>query len=88
MALVSELHETYPSDCPYVRAVRAEYAGWNWTMSHGYIRYNKGARGAVLEHRAVAELVHGIDDAGLASWDIYPKSAGEFPKPFRSYPKL
>ena len=65
MALVSELHTTYPSDCPYVLAVREKYADWNWTLSHGYIRYGKGARSVVLEHRAVAELVHGSAVADL-----------------------
>ena len=64
MALVSELHTTYPSDCPYVLAVREKYADWNWTLSHGYIRYNK-CNEAVLEHRVVVELATGISVDGL-----------------------
>lgn len=61
---VSDLCLIYPLDCQYVAEIRSRYAGWSWNLSHGYIRYARGNR-VILEHRAVAELVHGLDAAGL-----------------------
>lgn len=49
------------TDCPHLAAVRAEYAGWAWCYSQGYVLYCRGDQ-RLLEHRLVAEQVYGIPD--------------------------
>lgn len=57
---VSHLNDLYPTTCPHLLAVRAEYATWNWYTEKGYIRYSRGSRERTdYEHQMVAERAYG-----------------------------
>lgn len=56
---VSQLNDLYPTDCPHLRAIRTEYAAWNWYTEHGYIRYSRGNERTNYEHQMVAERAYG-----------------------------
>lgn len=59
MTRVVDLNTRFPATCPYLLAVRADYA--NWTVSFhsgGYIQYSHG-RQMPYEHRLVAERALG-----------------------------
>jgi hypothetical protein len=56
---VSQLNDLYPTDCPHLRAVRAEYATWNWYTEDGYIRYSQGRERTDYEHQMVAASAYG-----------------------------
>jgi hypothetical protein len=57
---VSQLNNLYPTDCPHLRAIRTEYAAWNWYTEDGYIRYSRGAHERTdYEHQMVAARAYG-----------------------------